>query len=79
VRSPLLAHIVLHHLAGRWEAPGAVFVRDAADCVVRCTTPRQAEKALAAVTACVEDALGLALNGEKTQSTTLGQGVAVLG
>jgi len=47
--------------------------------VVLCTTKRQAEKALAAVTQCVEDDLGLALNPEKTQLTTFGQGFEFLG
>ena len=51
VRSPLLAHIVLNHLAWRLEALGYKFVRSADDFVVLCKTKLQAEKALAAVTA----------------------------
>jgi RNA-directed DNA polymerase len=47
--------------------------------VVLCKTMRQAEKALQAVTACVEDDLGLALNPEKTRLTTFGQGFNFLG
>jgi hypothetical protein len=44
-----------------------------------CKTTRQAEKALPAVTACVEDALGLARNPENTRRTTCGQGFPFLG
>jgi RNA-directed DNA polymerase len=47
--------------------------------VVLCKTTRQAEKALQAVTACVEEDLGLALNPEKTRLTTFGQGFNFLG
>ena len=47
--------------------------------VVLCKTKRQAEKALEAVTACVEDELGLTLNPEKTHLTTFGQGFDFLG
>lgn len=79
VISPLLANIVLNHLDWRLEALGYKFLRYADDFVVLCTTKRQAEKALVAVTACVEDDLGLALNPEKTHLTTFGQGFAFLG
>jgi RNA-directed DNA polymerase len=79
VISPLLANIVLNYLDWRLEALGYKFVRYADDFVVLCLTKRQAEKALAAVTAVVEDALGLKLNPEKTHLTTFGQGFAFLG
>jgi RNA-directed DNA polymerase len=79
VRSPLLANIVLNHLDWRWEALDDRFVRYADDFVVLCKTTRQAEKALQAVTGCVEEDLGLALNPAKTQGTTFGQGVNFLG
>jgi hypothetical protein len=61
------------------EALGYRFVRYADDFMVLCKTTRQAEKALQAVTACVEDDLGLALNPAKTRLTTFGQGFNVLG
>jgi RNA-directed DNA polymerase len=61
------------------EALGYRFVRYADDFVVLCKTKRQAEKALEAVTACVEEDLGVALNPEKTQLTTFGQGFDFLG
>ena len=79
VVSPRLANLVLHHLDWRLEALGYRFVRYADDFVVLCKTRRQAEKALQAVTQCVEDDLGLALNPEKTQLTTFGQGFVFLG
>jgi RNA-directed DNA polymerase len=79
VISPLLANIVLNHLDWRLEALGYRFVRYADDFVVLCKTKRQAEKALQAVTQCVEDDLGLALNPEKTRLTTFGQGFDFLG
>jgi group II intron reverse transcriptase/maturase len=79
VVSPLLANLVLNHLAWRLEALGYRFVRYADDFVVLCKTRRQAEKALQAVTQCVEDDLGLALNPDKTQLTTVGQGFVFLG
>jgi RNA-directed DNA polymerase len=69
----------LNHLDWRLEALGYRFVRDADDFVVLGKTTRQAEKALQAVTACVEDELGLALNPEKTRVTTFGQGCNFLG
>ena len=79
VISPLLANIVLNHRDWRLEALGYKFIRYADDCVVLCTTTRQAEKALAAVTGCVEEELGLALNPATTHLTTVGQGFDVLG
>ncbi len=79
VVSPLLANIVLNHLDWRLEALGYQFVRYADDCVVLCTTTRHAERALEAVTAWVEEDLGLSLNPEKTHLTTFGQGFAFLG
>lgn len=79
VISPLLANIVLNHLDWRLEALGYKFIRYADDFVVLCKTKRQAEKALAAVTACVEDDLGLQLNPDKTHLTTFGQGFTFLG
>jgi group II intron reverse transcriptase/maturase len=77
--SPLLANLVLNHLDWRLEALDYRFVRYADDFVVLCKTKRQAEKALQAVTVCVEDDLGLALNPAKTQLTTFGQGFDFLG
>lgn len=79
VVSPLLANIVLNHLDWRLEALGYRFVRYADDFVVVCTTKRQAEKALQAVTACVEEDLGWMLNPKKTQLITFGQGFDFLG
>ena len=79
VLSPLLANIVLNHLDWRLEALGYKCIRYADDVVVLCKTKRQAEKALAAVTACVEDDLGLMLNPNKTHLTTFGQGFNFLG
>jgi len=74
VISPLLANIVLNHLDWRLEALGYVFLRYADDFVVIVRIELQAEKALEAVTRCVEDDLGLALNPDKTHITTFGQG-----
>lgn len=79
VISPLLANIVLNHLDWHLEAQGYRFVRYADDFVVLCKTTRQAEKALAAVTAWVEEELGLFLNPEKTHLTTFGRGFVFLG
>jgi RNA-directed DNA polymerase len=79
VISPLLANIVLNSLDWRLEALGYTFVRYADDFVVLCTTKRQAEKALQAVTAVVEDDLGLVLNPDNTPLTTFGQGCDFLG
>jgi RNA-directed DNA polymerase len=79
VISPLLANIVLNHLDWRLEEPGYKFVRYADDFVVLCKTKRQAERALEAVTACVEEDLGLTLNPDKTRLTTFGQGFEFLG
>jgi len=79
VVSPLLANIVLNHLDWRLEGLGYKFVRYADDFVVLCKTTRQAERALEAVTACVEEDLGLALNPDKTPVTTFGQGFVFLG
>jgi hypothetical protein len=79
VLAPLLANLVLNHLAWRLEALGYRFVRSADDCVVLGKTRRQAEKALQAVTQCVEDNLGWALNPDKTQLTTCGHGCVFLG
>ena len=79
VISPLLANIVLNHLDWRLEELGYQFVRYADDFVVLCKTKRQAERALEAVTVCVEEDLGLSLNSEKTRLTTFGQGFHFLG
>jgi group II intron reverse transcriptase/maturase len=79
VVSPLLANIVLNHLDWRLQELGYEFVRYADDFVVLCKTTRQAERALEAVTACVEEDLGLSLNPEKTHLTTFGQGFEFLG
>jgi RNA-directed DNA polymerase len=78
VISPLLANIVLNHLDWHLDTLGYKFVRYADDFVVVCKTSRQAEKALGAVTACVEE-LGLTLNQEKTHLTTYGHGFTFLG
>jgi RNA-directed DNA polymerase len=78
-RSPRLATLVLTHLDGRVEARGDTGIRSADDCVVRCTTTRQAAQALEAVTACVEDDLGVALTPDQTHRTTCGQGGECLG
>jgi RNA-directed DNA polymerase len=61
-----------------WERVG-VRLPCATRLVVLCKTKRQAEKALEAVTACVEEDLGLVLNLETTQLTTFGQGFDFLG
>jgi group II intron reverse transcriptase/maturase len=79
VISPLLANIVLNQLDWRLEALGDKSLRYADDFVVLCTTKRQAEKALAAVTAWVEDELGMGLNPDKTHLTIFGQGFDFLG
>lgn len=77
--SPLIANIVLDHLDWRLEALGYKFVRYADDFLVFCKSRRQAEKALEAVTKCIEDDLGLALSPEKTHITTFGSGFNFLG
>jgi group II intron reverse transcriptase/maturase len=79
VISPLLANLVLTHLAWRLEELGYEFVRYVDDLVVLGKTKRQAERALEAVMACVKEDLGLSLNPEKTHLTTFGQGFAFLG
>ncbi len=79
VISPLLANIVLNHLDWRLDELGYKFVRYADDFVVLCKTKRQAEKALQAVTACIEEELGLELSPEKTHTTTFGLGFNFLG
>lgn len=79
VVSPLLTNIVLNHLDWRLEEQGYQFVRDADDFVVLCKIKRQAERALEAVTTCVEEDLGWSLNLEKTHLTTVGQGFNFLG
>jgi RNA-directed DNA polymerase len=79
VISPLLANIVLNHLDWRLEKLGYRFVRYADDFVVLCKTRRQAEKALVAVTQCVEEELGLKLSPEKTHIATFGSGFNFLG
>lgn len=79
VISPLLANIVLNHLDWRLDVLGYKFVRYADDFVVLCKTSRQAEKALQAVTVCIEEELGLELSPDKTHITTFGQGFNFLG
>ena len=79
VISPLLANIVLNHLDWRLEALGYHFVRYADDFVVLCKSRRQAEKALVAVTQCIEEELGLQLSPEKTHIATFGSGFNFLG
>lgn len=79
VISPLLANIVLNHLDWRLDELGYKFVRYADDFVVLCKTKPQAEKALQAVKACIEDELGLELSPEKTHTSTFRQGFKFLG
>jgi group II intron reverse transcriptase/maturase len=79
VISPLLANIVLNHLDWRLDALGYRFVRYADDFVVLCKSRRQAEKALAVVTQCIEEELGLQLSPEKTHIATFGEGFNFLG
>jgi RNA-directed DNA polymerase len=79
VISPLLANIVLNHLDWRLDELGYKFVRYADDFVVLCRTKPQAEKALQAVKACIEDELGLELSPEKTHTSTFRQGFKFFG
>ena len=79
VISPLLANIVLNHLDWRLDALGYHFVRYADDFVVLCKSRHQAEKALAVVTQCIEEELGLQLSPEKTHIATFGEGFDFLG
>lgn len=82
VISPLLANIYLHRLDRAWmEAGAGVLVRYADDLVVLCRTKREAERALAALTAMLAD-LGLEPKGTKTRIVHLeegGEGVDFLG
>ena len=75
----MLANIVLNHLDWRLDEFGYKFVRYADDFVVLCKTKRQAEKALQAVTVCIEEELGLELSPDKTHTTTFGKGFNFLG
>jgi group II intron reverse transcriptase/maturase len=77
--SPLIANIVLDHLDWRLEALGYKFVRYADDFLVFCKFRRQAQKALEAVTECIEEDLGLSLSPEKTHIATFGEGFNFLG
>jgi len=79
VISPLLANIVLNHLDWHLDRAGLRFVRYADDFVVLCTTPDQAQEALALVEQVLNGGLGLQLSREKTKVTSFGKGYAFLG
>jgi len=82
VASPLLANIYLHRLDRAWDArEHGVLVRFADDVVVMCSTERQAQAALAQLTALLAD-LGLEPKAAKTRIVHLtvgGEGVDFLG
>jgi group II intron reverse transcriptase/maturase len=82
VVSPVLCNVYLHRLDRVWRARGAgVLVRYADDVVVLCRTRREAERALAALTAILAD-LGLAPKAAKTRIVHLvegGEGLDFLG
>jgi RNA-directed DNA polymerase len=74
VISPLLANVYLHRLDRCWEKRGAgVLVRYADDLVVLCRTRREAENALAALTAILAE-LGLRPKRAKTRIVHLREG-----
>ncbi len=82
VASPLLANIYLHRIDRAWDArEHGVLVRFADDVVVMCSSERQAQAALAQLTALLAD-LGLEPKAAKTrivQLTVGGEGVDFLG
>jgi len=82
VVSPLLANIYLHRIDRAWDArEHGVLVRFADDVVVMCSSERQAQAALAQLTALLTD-LGLEPKAAKTrivQLTVGGEGVDFLG
>lgn len=74
VISPLLANIYLHRLDRRWQTEGCGrLVRYADDLVVMCASRRQANDALARLSAFLGD-LGLAPKASKTRIVHLRQG-----
>jgi RNA-directed DNA polymerase len=82
VISPLLANVYLHRLDRRWQTGGVgVLVRYADDLLVMCKSRREADRALAALTAILAD-LGLAPKPAKTRIVHLtegGEGLDFLG
>ena len=82
VISPLLANVYLHRLDRRWQTGGVgVLVRYADDLVVMCKSRREADRALAALSAILED-LGLEPKPAKTRIVHLtegGEGLDFLG
>src|SRR5215207_4138512 len=82
VVSPVLANVYLHRLDRQWAARGkGVLVRFADDLVVLCHSKREAEDALAALTAILAE-MGLELKQAKTRIVHLregGEGLDFLG
>jgi group II intron reverse transcriptase/maturase len=82
VVSPVLANVYLHRLDRAWQTRGCgVLVRYADDLLVMCKAEREAEDALAALTAILAE-LGLELKAAKTRIVHLaegGEGVDFLG
>jgi RNA-directed DNA polymerase len=80
--SPLLANVYLHRLDRAWADRGlGVLVRYADDLVALCRTRREAQRALAALTAILAD-LGLEPKAAKTRIVHLeegGEGIDFLG
>ena len=67
--SPILANLFMHYAFDAWmarEFPGCPFERYADDAVVHCTSRRQAETVLDAITMRMSD-VGLVLHPEKTR------------
>lgn len=74
VISPLLANVYLHRLDRQWQTGGVgVLVRYADDLVVMCKSRREADRALAALTAILAD-LGLEPKPAKTRIVHLTEG-----
>jgi RNA-directed DNA polymerase len=82
VISPVLCNVYLHRLDREWQARGSgLLVRYADDLLALCKTRREAENALAALTAILAD-MGLELKPAKTRIVHLaegGEGVDFLG
>ncbi len=82
VISPVLCNVYLHRLDREWQTRGSgLLVRYADDLVALCKTRREAENALAALTAILAD-MGLELKPAKTRIVHLregGEGVDFLG
>jgi group II intron reverse transcriptase/maturase len=82
VVSPVLCNVYLHRLDRAWQTRGSgVLVRYADDLLAMCKTRREAEHALAAMTAILAE-LGLSLKPEKTRIVHLregGEGLDFLG